>query len=484
MDATEALYDTNNFEVHYNGFYLGDNARSGDNGGTVTPKDGINITKKTDQNIIEIQNALEIKNGETLTKAFIQYVSDNYDYDNASELFLGEKAAYDIDELVALMRCIKANPTLLTGGKAETVWPMFVRQSNYREDLLRLSTYWGGVKAHGADSYEARWYIDENGDVQYTYSTEGIYDTLTYLSMLEAEGLIYSDSYDLTVKANHRSTLWGTDESEAPSYGFITYDWISSSTSDSLNQDTVVVLPPVAKVNGEWQHYLDNGRAIKPDGWAISVAGSTEEQINRACAVFDYIFTEEGNVLQNYGLPMNLEETEKYVGPNEVLYPKFNEWVMSTTNTVAKGDVSTFLRDWMGCQMPIGYQKEIGFEYQSTSERGFEGWKLLQQSTTHFATYAGEGIEGTNPNYYKMTPPVFSLTSRQKENISDTTSLDTDDVVEFMFNIVRYQEKGNAPQGAEVAKSYEEYLEQFKARGLDTYVETYQTAYKVMTLQQ
>ena len=51
-----------------------------------------------------------MKNGETLTRTFVQYIKDNYDYASPSELFLGEKAAYDIDELVALMRCIKANP--------------------------------------------------------------------------------------------------------------------------------------------------------------------------------------------------------------------------------------------------------------------------------------------------------------------------------------------------------------------------------------
>lgn len=481
LDAEGAAYDTKNFDTYYKGFYVGDNLRTGNNGGTVTPKDGINIVKKTDQSIIELQNALAVKNGETLTNALIQYIADNYDYEKPSELYVGEKAAYDIDELIALMRCIKANPALLTDGKADTVWPLFVRQSSYREDMLRLSTYFGGVKAHGADSYEARWYIDENDTVRYTYADEGMYHTLTYLSMMEAEGLLYSDAYDLTDKTNYRSTLWGTDDGEAPSFGFMTYDWIASSTSDSLNKDTVVVLPPVAKINGVWQYYIDNGRAIKPDGWSISIAGSTEAQIHRACAFFDYFFTEEGTVLQNYGLPMNLEADQKYAGPDGIEYPLFTGWVAETSNAVAKGDLSTFLRDWMGCQMPIGYQKEIGFEYQYTSENGFDGWALLQNSTTGFATYAGEGPEGDNPNYYKMIPPVFSLTSRQKETVSDISSLDTQDIVEYMFNVIRYQAKGNAPQGAEVAGSYEEYLAKFKDRGLDIYVETYQAAYDVMT---
>lgn len=482
LDASGAAYDTNaTLTTYYNGFYVGDNARAGSNGGTVTPKEGVSITKKTDQSIIEIQNALAVKNGKTLTEAFLQYIKDNYDYDKPSQLFLGEKAAYDIDELIALMRCIKANPAYLTGGRASVVWPMFVRQASYREDLLRLSTYFGGVKCHSADSYGSRWYIDANGDVQYTYSTEGMYDVLCYLSQMEAEGLIYSDCYDLTNKTNFRTTLWGTDEGESPSFGFITFDWHASSTADSLNSDTVVVLPPVAKVNGVWQYYIDNGRAIKPDGWGISVAGNpTEAELHRSCAIVDYFFSEEGSVLQNYGLSM-MHEDEPYVGPDGIEYPKFNAWVTETCQSVAKGDLSTFLRDWVGSLIAVGFQKNIGFEYQYTSDRGFAGWELLQNSTCNFATYAGEGAQGENPNYYKMVPPVFSLTLRQKESVSETTTMEQDDVVESMFNIVRYYAKGNAPASVSIPANYEQYLATFKSRNLDDYVATYQQAYRVMT---
>ena len=49
----------------------------------MTPKEGVEITKKTDQSIIEIQNELAVKNGETLTKAMVQYINDNYDYEKA-----------------------------------------------------------------------------------------------------------------------------------------------------------------------------------------------------------------------------------------------------------------------------------------------------------------------------------------------------------------------------------------------------------------
>ena len=142
--------------------------------------------------------------------------------------------------------------------------------------------------------------------------------------------------------------------------------------------------------------------------------------------------------------------------------------------------MSTFMRDWMGSLIPIGYQKDIGFEYQYTSERGFEGWVLLQGSTTTFATYAGEGPKGDNPNYYKMIPPVFSLTLRQKEMISETTAMEEDGVVEEMFNIVRYKTRNNPPQGITIPANYEEYLAQFEARNLADYVATYQQSYAAM----
>ncbi len=483
LDETDADYDTTDFETYYEGYYIGDNARTGDNGGSVTPKEGTTITKKTDQNIIEIQNNLDVKNGETLTTAFIQYIEDNYDYDDPSELFLGENAAYDIDELIALFRCIKANASYLTDGQTDTVWPLFTRQSSYREDLIRFATYWGGQQVYSSDTYSATWYLDEDGNLQYSYDDEGIWNALVYLSQMDAEGLIYSDVYDTTNKTNHRTTLWGTDDSDSPSYGFMTFDWIASSTADSLNEDTVVVLPPVAEINGVWQYYIENARTIKSDGWAISVAGcSTEEELVRSLTLLDYFFSDEGSTVQNYGLPMDYT-LDSYEGPDGILYPEFSDWVLEKTNEVANGDLSTFLRDWMGSLLPIGYQKNIGFEYQYTSDRGFEGWELLNNSTVNIANYAGEGLDGDNPYYYYLLPVTFSLTSRQQETLAEQTTIDTnsDSITEMMFNVVRYYTKGGAPDGATVPTSYEEYAQIFADMGIDTYVEIYQAAYAVMS---
>ncbi len=479
LDGSTSGFDTAAFTTYVKPFYVGDNARVGANGGTVTPKEGIQITKKSAEDIIEIQNNLPVKNGKTLADALISYIKRNYGYEKPSDLYLGEKAAYDVDELVALYRVIKANPKFLTEGKADQVWPYFARQATFREELIRMGTYYDGVKVNGSDSYSARWMLDKDGNVEYTYAMPEVYDLLCKLSDWQAEGLIYSDMLDLSNKGNFRSALWGTDSSEKPRYGFMTYDFIASSTADALNPDIITILPPVAKVNGVWQYYMDNSRVIKSDGWAMAKSG-TPEQIERAAAVMDYFFTEEGSLMQNYGLLDDIASKDGYLGPDGKKWPLYKEWTPKAASQYQKGDLSAFLRDWVGCQMAIGYQKEIGFEYQYTSQRGFDAWKLLTGSTLTIPTYAGDGPKGENPNYYTLTPPAYSLTPRQSEIIKKSTSIETEDVVEVMFNIIRYKSLGNAPSGAIVPEDYDAYLQYFKGRGLDTYVATIQAAYEVM----
>lgn len=481
--ADSANYDTaTTIQASYEGFWKGDKARTANNGGTVTPKEGVTVTKKTNENIITLMNSTSM-NGKDLAVCLKNYIKRNYDFTNPSELYLGAKAAYDIDELVALFRVIKANPSYLTGGKATVVYPFFTRQSSYREDVLRFATYFDGVKVHGSDSYQARWYIDNNGDIQYTYSQEDFYQVLTYLSQLVSEGLFYNDLFDVSNKSNHRSALYGSDNGASPSFGFMTFDFTASTTADALNtangKDVVGVLPPVSRVNGVWQYYIDNSRVIKPDGWAISSA-SSDEEIYRACTVFDYFFTEEGALLQNYGFDYMLEKDAKFTGPDGISYPKYDSWTLTTANARANGDLSTFLRNFMGCLMPVGYQKEIGFEYQYTSERGFAAWKLLQESTTNIPTYAGKGKEGTNKNYYTLVPPAFSLTKKQTETLSTETSIETDTFVQLIFNVVLYKVAGNAPTGAVVLNTWDEYQAELKSRGIEIYIRTYQAAYKAM----
>lgn len=474
LDEASPKYDTKTIETtSYQPFYTAKHQRAKEIEGLPT--------KKTDQNIIEIMNNLQVKNGQTLTEALKTYIKDNYDYDTLSDFYLSVDAAYDIDELVALFRCVKANPAYLTGKANGVTWPFFTRQGSYREEVLRFGTYFDGVKAHGSDSYSSRWAFDETGTPYYTYATEEFYNVLTYLNTWNDEGLIYTDSLsDGNNTANDRSTLYGSDSVEsATNYGFMCYDFTASTTADSLNKDIVAILPPVAEVNGVWQHYVDNTRVIKPDGWAISSA-STEEELAQAFSLFNYFFSDEGYQLQNYGLPDMIDTTKTFEGPDGKSYPAYTSWITEQAEVYTKGDFSVFLRDCIGSLIPIGYQKEIGFEYQYTSQRGLDAVELYTQAGVGQPSYAGTGKQpetGGNQYYYTLIPPAFSLNRNQQAQIANLGIATDTNFNEFIFNIIR----GLDPAEVTAPQSYSEYIKYLNDSGLQVYQKVYQDAYKAMS---
>lgn len=472
LDAPNANFQTDaSLDTSYTPFYTTEHPRANTIEGLPT--------KKTNENIIEIMNNLSVKNGATLTNALREYIERNYDYENLSDLYLGENAAYDIDELVALFRCVRTNPVYLTGNQNAIAYPFFTQQPSHREEVLRFATYFDGIKVHGSNSYGSRWAFNSDGQIEYTYSTEDFYNVISSLNEWNDEGLIYPDSLsDGSSTTNIRSILYGSDEVESNNhYGFMMYNFTASTTSDSLNKDVVAILPPVAEVNGVWQHYVDNTRTISGDGWAISAA-SSEGEISQALKLFNYFFTDDGYQLQNYGLPDMLEEGATFEGPDGNVYPKYTSWIAEQAAVYTKGDYSNFLRDVIGSLLPIGYQKEIGFEYQYTSQRGLDAVQLYTKAGVGMPSYAGQGklTTGSNPNYYKLVPPAFSLNKNQSAQVSNLAIANDNNFIEVVFNVIR----GLDPDKVASPQTYTEYLQYFEKGGLNTYVSVYQDAYAAM----
>ncbi len=481
-----------------------------------SPTTGTGISRNNGNattNIITLQNNLGSNATPTqLAQTLITYINENYDYENPSELYVGANAAYDIDEMVALYRVIKANPKLLSGNDGITVnevFPFFTRQGDYREDLLRFATYFDGAHSHGSDSYAARWMIDENGDLQYTYTSEEMFDVLEQLSQIYNEGLVYQDCL-VNDKTSHRTALYGTDNSESPKYGFMTFDWIGSTTADSLNDGVDTMLPPVANVNGTWQYYIENSRVVKPDGWSIaSHVASDEDKLQEALTLFNHFFTEEGNNMANYGpqefwekevtsgnMPSTLDPYKNEDGTYDVevidgyyyaedsngkWYPIVSEWTVNATNEKASGDMATFLRDWVGGIMAVGYVKEEGLEIQYTSGRGLEGINMLNQSTVTIPTYGGENKFDNIDNrlsdyYYTLIPPVFAFTKTENTQVTQYTP--SDEAMEIIFNIIKFHALGGTGASGVYANSYEELQTYFSTNtDIAQYIVLHQRAY-------
>lgn len=457
LDSTDALVDeSHTLEVAYEGYW-----------------------DRNATNVVDLQNAAAaggVLDRDTALEVLLTYIADTYpSLSNPSDLYLGENAQYDMDELVALWRVVELSPNTLS--KLETgsvvdgaeISPFFIRKSKYREDVLRLINYFGGQRVYGSDSYAARFYLDENGELHYSYFEDGFLEGVDALADIFSEGLIHSEFADLSNTDDFRKALVFKDNEEGHvQFGFMTHDWIASTTADGSDdeRDMVGVLPPLTTIEGytdEFVHWVENTRVIKPDGWAISAA-SSEEEINAALTLFNYIFTEAGNTVQNYGIPQNLEEGQVFVSGG-VEYPKFNQWLLDAAGEFKSGDISSFLRDFMGSHIPIGYQKEIGFEKQYTSQRGVEAWDLHESVGVMSTSYGAE-----NP-LFQLVPPIFSLTEQ------DTAKINTLAIGDDQRDAIFLYITGADSAVDSVADLKQLYID----GGIEDYIDVYTGAYERMT---
>jgi hypothetical protein len=303
--------ETASLSTAYPGYWKGDNMRHG-------------------SNVIVLQNAAAqngVLNFNTARMALIGYINNTYPHlEKPSDLYLGSAAQYDIDELVALWRVIRLAPNtlskLVTGAvvPGADIVPYFFRQTSYRDDLLRLANYFDGQRVFGSDSYEAKFYLDKNGVLQYSYSEDNLLDNiLPLLKALYNEGLIAPDFATLSLRDNFRNIYFGGDlRAGHNKFGFMTFDFIPSTTAVSLGSgrlqtDVEGILPPVTRIPGVadgFVHFVENTRVIKNDGWAISsVTGG--EKLRQCLKLFDFMFSEEGSTAQNFGMP-DMIDTEPY----------------------------------------------------------------------------------------------------------------------------------------------------------------------------
>lgn len=426
---------------------------------------------RNDTNVVDLQN--EAAAGGELTaevarKVLIDYIAATYpDLANPSDLYIGESGQYDIDELVALWRLVELSPntvTFITTGEVvedAQVEPFFTRRSRDRFDAFRLLTYWGGQRVFGSDATSARFYLDGEGELQFSFNDPGFLEGVGYMQQLSSEGLIHADFSDTSNSDNFRSLFYGADGEEGNTqFGFMTIDWIASTTAS--NETVASVLPPLTQVGSdEFIHWMENTRVIKPDGWAIS-ANSSKEEINAALTLFDYFFSDEGRVVQNYGPPFAIVEGETYKGGDGIDYPKFSQWSLDASDEFKSGNMSSFMRDFTGSLIPLGYQKQIGFEMQTTVNNGPAAWEL----------YFNKGV--VTPSYesedplFRLTPPVFSLTEQDTAKLGQLAVGEEQAEQIFLF-ITGADTAVESPEA--LGKLYED-------AGVEDYLDVYRTAYE------
>jgi hypothetical protein len=462
LDGGAVENETASLTVAYQPFWTGTNARNA-------------------QNVVTLQNAAAQGGRLGFAQArttLINYIKQAYpSLAKPSDLYLGPNAQYDIDELVALWRVVRLGPNTLskaaTGAvvpNAEIV-PYFPRQTSYREDLLRLANYFNGQRVFGSDSYDARFYLDAKGTLQFSYNEPNFQDNiLPELKAMYTEGLVAPDFAALNLKDNFRTIYFGGDiKAGNTKFGFMTFDFIPSTTSVSLGSGKVQegvegILPPVTKIPGVesgWVHYMENTRVIKPDGWAISsVTGG--QKLKDALKLFDWFFSAAGSQANNFGWTATIDPGAKYTAPDGQVYPSLSKWFNDEAAKVNQ-DGALFSRNFLGFNFPIGYEKSIGFEQQFTTPLGEKTWKLYNDAKVLSSTY-----DTVKSPYYSLVPPVFSFTEQQLRQLLDTNIGSTQ--VDLIFNYITT----NATTVQQIKDSY-------KNGKADAYIQAYRDAYAAVS---
>ena len=391
------------------------------------------ITKDYDAygNIIEKMNMADSINGVELVYILREYIDKTYNGyygENRADLFIGQNAAWDADELVALLRCVVANPQTLTG--ANSVQGIFSREENNnsrRMDMIRLAGHLFGVR--GVESRYDWVYIGSDGQLHDTRTETDIYDAMERMNALVKEGLI-SDSF--VRKEETKSEQYIQND-----LAFMSYDY--NQTQTIFNEDGKLsdgemyraVMVPVARwhdgsnADGVYMRFTESWRSVKTDGWGISAKGvaGDDNKLYAALSLIDYAYSPEGQILMSYGP----DEFIKMNGSSYVTF-SFNgeQWPEIADSTRAElwekqgGNYTNYARRLLGST--LSFVKSQAFEYQCTTEAGRLGAGYISNAIA-LGTIKHPSLEVTSNPWYTCVPTTLPLYTVENDTINTYTEL-------------------------------------------------------------
>lgn len=264
-------------------------------------------------------------NADNLAKLYRAYIDVAYKVgSNAAytastrdNLFNGYDAAWDVDDLVAILRILRRAPEALTGSKTAKIEGLVTRDntSDRSPDMLRLIT--GLYGARGADSRFENSYIDANNEFQDARLDADFYNAILKGNKLYQEGLIRDSYYGDGGGAKYVGAVNGENTDE----GFMMYDYVQTQTGEKgfntetkdepsafdLKYNLGAVLNPVAKwsVNSEddtIMRFTESWRSTKTGGIALNgKLANDPSKLLAALQFIDYLYSEDGKIVTTFG---------------------------------------------------------------------------------------------------------------------------------------------------------------------------------------
>ena len=389
------------------------------------------VTKDYDAfgNIIAKMNEAPL-NGVAAVNMLREYIDKTYGGyygTDRSNLFIGQNAAWDADELVALLRCVVANPQTLNG--TDTVQGLFSREdanNQRRVDLFRFAGHLFGVR--GLESRQDYLYVDVNNELKDARQEEVTYIAMAAMNDIAKEGLIseaFVNGEDVKTKNYLENDL-----------GFMHYDYNQTQTlyNETVLQDGEAyeaVMVPVARwqdgtEGGKYMRFTESWRSVKTDGWGISVAGagSDPDKLNAALALIDYAYSPAGIIRMSYGpdafIKTNADGSYVTFNFNGEEMPEIADATRTELWEKADGNYTNYARQFLGST--LSFVKSQAFEYQCTHEIGKEGAGKISVAIGLGTIKHPELALAENP-WYTSVPTILPTTKQENDTLGGYTDL-------------------------------------------------------------
>ncbi len=431
------------------------------------------------ENIVTIQNNLATKDGAALANALRDYIDANYmnsktGYTKRSDLFISSAAAYDADELIALMRAVKANPMYLTGeDKDLTIF--FPRRVADAARVRMLGAIWG---IQGVDSRNNYYYINANNELVDARMDEAYLTGLENLNKLYNEGLILADFEQARGQVDDfRGINFQTND------GFITYDYAASTVAlhDLIPEEDKAVFgtifEPVVPAAAQWfgngfEHFAESNRSVKTEGgWGIA-AHSKGDELNAALRLLDYPFSDDGLDVMSFG-PRGLYWND-YMEFGGKQVPVLIDRFVEDRNTYASGNWSNFMRGFIGSTFGVGHIKQtLAIEAQVSNEHYANGINRISESPMKLAS-----MSGTAPAETRVVPTIFPLNEDQLEAISVNTFGQYYD--EWQTRIIKYGFGARIPNSTDAVPTKTQFVDELIQKGIELQTRIMNQAYNTI----
>ena len=364
-----------------------------------------------------------------MLREYIDKTYNNYYGTNRADLFIGQNAAWDADELVALLRCVVANPQTLNG--TSSVQGLFSREdanNQRRVDMFRFAGTLFGVR--GMESRLDYLYVGTDNKLHDARNEEETYVALSKMNDMAKEGLL-SEAF---INQEDQKTQNYLEKDN----GFMHYDYNQTQTAynaTALNQDGdtgekyMAVMVPVARWNDGSEKYMrftESWRSVKTDGWGISVRGVADNQdkLNACLKLIDYAYSQEGQVLMSYGP----DAFVKHDASGNVVTFDFNgeQWPEISDKSyedlwkLSNGSYTDYARQYIGST--LSFVKSQAFEYQCTHEVGKEGAANISYAIK-FGTIKHPELALASNSWYTSVPTVLPQEVGETNAINELTAL-------------------------------------------------------------